>query len=116
MSLINTGKSPADLEESVPVAVPVGDATVALCKVGGQVRAVQNGCPHQGYPLAEGIWKEERVICSWHGWGFSADSGQCDFNPAVILKRFKVVEQEGTLWVDLEVTPEGGTPGELAEG
>ena len=43
----------------------------------GRVYAMENLCPHLGFPLSEGIVREGEVICSWHGWHVRLEDGTC---------------------------------------
>ena len=43
----------------------------------GRVYAMENLCPHLGFPLSEGIVRDGEVICSWHGWHIRLDDGTC---------------------------------------
>ncbi len=67
-----------DFREGRGVAVPVGGRKVAIFKVGGQWRAIQDRCPHMGASLADGRVQDGRVTCHWHGWRFDLESGQGD--------------------------------------
>ena len=48
---------------------------IALFRVEGGVRALDDACPHQGAPLSMGVVKDGEVTCSWHGWHFDIESG-----------------------------------------
>src|SRR5262249_15584006 len=51
---------------------------VALFRVGERVFAVDNRCPHEGYPLAEGQVDGACVLtCNWHNWKFRLEDGEC---------------------------------------
>jgi len=50
--------------------------SIALFKVGDQVHAIENFCPHQGGPLAEGAIDDTVVTCPWHGWQFDVTNGK----------------------------------------
>jgi nitrite reductase/ring-hydroxylating ferredoxin subunit len=51
---------------------------VALFLVGERVFAVDNRCPHEGYPLAEGKVDDACVLtCNWHNWKFRLEDGEC---------------------------------------
>ena len=43
----------------------------------GQPFALRDACPHRGMPLSCGRFDGEQVECSYHGWKFEAQSGQC---------------------------------------
>jgi nitrite reductase/ring-hydroxylating ferredoxin subunit len=50
---------------------------IAVFKWNGRVFAIENLCPHLGFPLSEGIVQEGEVICSWHGWHIRLEDGTC---------------------------------------
>jgi len=56
-------------------AYVVGDREIALFNVGGAFHAIENACPHQGGPLAEGFITGRVVTCPWHAWCFDVTSG-----------------------------------------
>ncbi len=42
-----------------------------------QLYAIDNRCPHEGYPLARGPVRECVVTCPWHNFKFDLRDGQC---------------------------------------
>jgi nitrite reductase/ring-hydroxylating ferredoxin subunit len=48
---------------------------IALFRVGHQVFAIDNACPHAGGPLADGALEEGCVTCPLHGWTFDVATG-----------------------------------------
>ncbi|MFY9781592.1 MAG: Rieske 2Fe-2S domain-containing protein [Candidatus Baltobacteraceae bacterium] len=54
----------------------VGDYEVALFNVAGAFYAIENSCPHQGGPLADGWFDGKCVVCPWHAWCFDVTTGQ----------------------------------------
>jgi nitrite reductase (NADH) small subunit len=63
---------------------------LCVARVNGEVTAMDNECPHNGGPLAEGMIEEGRVICPWHGWAFDRHNGRADHNPAAVVEVFEV--------------------------
>lgn len=49
---------------------------VALFRIGDDVFAVENTCPHQGASLAEGWIEDETISCPWHAWCFELRTGR----------------------------------------
>jgi len=43
----------------------------------GDLFAVDNRCPHEGYPLAQGGLNGCVLTCEWHNWKFDTASGEC---------------------------------------
>jgi nitrite reductase/ring-hydroxylating ferredoxin subunit len=55
--------------------VRVGDQDLALFRVGGQIAAIDNNCPHAGGSLADGSLADGCVTCPLHGWKFDVTTG-----------------------------------------
>ena len=68
--------------ESVPRregrAVSLGGWELAIFNLGDRFLAVENRCPHQGGPLADGIVSGCTVVCPLHAWRVRLDSGQVE--------------------------------------
>ncbi|WP_437591547.1 Rieske 2Fe-2S domain-containing protein [Sorangium sp. So ce1000] len=45
----------------------------------GEVHALDDRCPHQGYPLSQGALRGGVLTCAWHNWKFDVASGACAF-------------------------------------
>lgn len=50
---------------------------IALFRWEDRVYALEDLCPHLGFPLSEGIVQFGEVICSWHGWHVNLENGSC---------------------------------------
>jgi len=57
-------------------AIKIGDKSIAIFNIDGKFYAVDETCPHQGGPLAEGAVEELTVRCPWHGAIFSLETGE----------------------------------------
>lgn len=87
--------SMGDLHENESKVVTVNGTEVALIKIGANVCAVRNVCPHKGGPLGEGEIQGSILTCPWHGWEFDlADGGKCTMNEMIEAKMYPV-KQEG---------------------
>ena len=57
----------------------------------GKPFAMHDACPHRGMPLSYGLFDGQQVECSYHGWKFDAQSGQCQLIPSLTAdQRLKV--------------------------
>lgn len=64
------------------VETPWGDR-VCLANVDGEIRAVSDVCPHQGFPLSAGELRDDGTIeCVWHGARFDCCTGAVRQGPA----------------------------------
>jgi nitrite reductase/ring-hydroxylating ferredoxin subunit len=57
--------------------VRVEDRQIAIFQVGDRVYAVDNRCPHMGYPLSQGSISGTTLTCDWHNYKFSLEDGAC---------------------------------------
>ena len=75
--------------------------TVAVFYHEGEVHAVDNRCPHMGFPLSRGSVKDGILTCHWHHARFDLNSGGT-FDPwADDVDSFPVEVKEGEVWVNL---------------
>jgi nitrite reductase/ring-hydroxylating ferredoxin subunit len=85
--------------EGVRVA-HVNGHTLALFAHGDDVYAVDNRCPHMGFPLHRGTCRDGILTCHWHHARFDLASGGT-FDPwADDLRTFPVEIRNGEVWVD----------------
>ncbi len=68
-----------ELREQGCLVVRGADRPVAVFYDEGQVRALDNRCPHLGFPLNRGSLKDGIVTCPWHNARFDA-AGGCAFD------------------------------------
>ncbi len=69
----------AELREKSSVVVRGTDRPIVLFYNDGEVRAVDNRCPHMGFPLSQGTCENGLITCPWHHARFEASSG-CTFD------------------------------------
>jgi nitrite reductase/ring-hydroxylating ferredoxin subunit len=93
----------ADLEAKGRLVVGVEGNTVCLLLEGGVVHAVDNRCPHMGFPLHRGSVADGILTCHWHHARFDLCSGGTFDQWADELRRFPVEVEDGEIYVD--VTP-----------
>jgi hypothetical protein len=72
---------------------------------GDEVYAVDNRCPHMGFPLNQGTVKDGILICHWHHARFDLASGGTFDQFADDVATFPVTLREGEVWVDLTPRP-----------
>jgi len=68
-----------DLEAKGPLVVKGADRPVVLFLQDRHVFAVDNRCPHLGFPLQRGTLDDGMITCHWHHARFDACSG-CTFD------------------------------------
>jgi nitrite reductase/ring-hydroxylating ferredoxin subunit len=76
-------------------------AQVLLIHSSRGVFACVNRCPHEGYPLSEGVLTDGCVLtCNWHNWKYDLISGETLVG-GDRLRRFPVRIEAGRVLVDL---------------
>lgn len=89
MPLVPVAKT-SDLAPGQGKVVQAGETVIALFNLDGRFCAIDNVCPHRMGPLGEGRLERDCVVCPWHGWKFSVETGVSPVNPAVKVKTYAV--------------------------
>ena len=55
----------------------IEDRQIALFEFGDRFYAVDNRCPHMGYPLSRARWSGTTLTCDWHNYKFALADGAC---------------------------------------
>ena len=69
----------AELQEKRMMTVRGEDRPLLLCSHDGRVFALDNRCPHMGFPFSKGSVREGMLTCHWHHARFDLRSG-CTFD------------------------------------
>jgi nitrite reductase/ring-hydroxylating ferredoxin subunit len=94
----------ADLK-SKPLVLKHEARQIALFHVDGKVFAIDNRCPHEGYPLAAGSVSPDCVLtCNWHNWKFRLQDGQCVIGGDNV-RSYAARVDEGQVLVDVAAPP-----------
>src|SRR3954463_1771691 len=91
----------ADLEAKGRLVVGVEGKTVCLLLEDGEVHAVDNRCPHMGFPLHRGTVSDGILTCHWHHARFDLCSGGTFDQWADDLRRFPVEVDGEDVYVDV---------------
>ena len=92
-----------ELEAKGRLVVAVEGHTICLLADEGEVRAIDNRCPHMGFPLHRGSVSDGILTCHWHHARFDLCTGGTFDQWADELRRFPVEVEGGEIYVD--VTP-----------
>ena len=80
--------------------VSAGGHTIAVFWSDGGAYAVDNRCPHMGFPMSRGTIGDGILTCHWHHARFEL-AGGCTFDPfADDLATFHVELRDGRVWLD----------------
>lgn len=109
-----------ELQDGDRRIVTSGTTEVGVFRESGKFYAYSNLCLHQGGPACEGIVipkvvdviaadhtfqgqafdeKELHFVCPWHGWEYDIETGACVADKRYKLKRFEIVEKNGSVYV-----------------
>jgi nitrite reductase/ring-hydroxylating ferredoxin subunit len=94
-----------ELEAKGRLVVGVDGHTICLLADGGEIHAVDNRCPHMGFPLHRGSVADGILTCHWHHARFDLCTGGTFDQWADELRRFPVEVDGDDVYVDL--TPPG---------
>jgi nitrite reductase/ring-hydroxylating ferredoxin subunit len=91
----------AELRASGRLVVHVGRHTICLIAAGNEVYAVDNRCPHMGFPLYRGTLCDGILTCHWHHARFDLSTGGTFDQWADDLRRFPVELHDDDVLLDL---------------
>ena len=93
------------LREKKQLLVRVAGRQIALFDTASGIRACDNRCPHEGYPLSEGSQSGECTLtCNWHNWKFNLESGE-NLYGGDRLRAYPVDVRGEDIWVDIADPP-----------
>jgi nitrite reductase (NADH) small subunit len=87
-------------------AFPLGRYDVAIFNIDGEFYALENTCPHQGGPLADGWIEGATVTCPWHAWSFDVRDGKMTLGDFARVTRFPVRVEQDDIYVGVEPLPD----------
>ncbi|MCM3670754.1 nitrite reductase small subunit NirD [Mesobacillus maritimus] len=89
--------------EKLGKTVNIGKIQLAVFKLeSGEIRAIENRCPHKGGVLAEGIVTGEYVFCPMHDWKINVLDGKVQEPDIGCVKTFPVEVKENQVYVLLD--------------
>ncbi|HVI84743.1 MAG TPA: Rieske (2Fe-2S) protein, partial [bacterium] len=94
-----------DVRAAGCLSVQVQGHVLGLFSDRGRIYAVDNRCPHMGFPLDRGTVKDGILTCHWHHARFELASGGTFDQFAGDVRSFPVEIRDGEVWVD--VAPHG---------
>jgi nitrite reductase/ring-hydroxylating ferredoxin subunit/CBS domain-containing protein len=69
---------------------------------GDAVHALDDRCPHQGYPLSQGTVRGSVLTCEWHNWKFELGSGACSFGGEAV-RHYPSRVEDGRVHLDIAI-------------
>jgi nitrite reductase/ring-hydroxylating ferredoxin subunit len=92
-----------DVPEGRGLCVRVGGLEIGVYRVADELHAMENTCPHAGYPLHEGDLEDRVIYCAGHGWPFDVTTGRPPDAPGGgALARYPVRVVDGGVEIDVD--------------
>ncbi len=88
-----------DVPEHMPKRVVVGGRGVLLCRVDGEIRGVDEICPHKDRSMRFGVVFDGEIICPHHQYHFDLETGRCDRRKCPPVHVYEVRVVDGEVWV-----------------
>ena len=90
-----------EVQTRSPLVVSRGSVPIVLFRYGDALHAVDNRCPHMGFPLHRGTVEDGILTCYWHHARFDLVSG-CTFNLfADDVDSYAVEVRDGEVFIDI---------------
>jgi nitrite reductase (NADH) small subunit len=92
----------SELPINLGKTVILGEKEIALFRLAnGDVRAIENRCPHKGGVLAEGMVSGEHVFCPMHDWKICVTDGKVQAPDTGCVKVYETAIEDGDVIVIL---------------
>lgn len=97
-----------DVPDGGGLRVDVGSIAIGLFRQGDAFFAIENACPHAGFPLCEGPVSGGVVTCPAHGFEYDLRTGfATDDSDGFPIPRFGVIREGDDLWLETETDQDG---------
>jgi nitrite reductase (NADH) small subunit len=94
--------------EGIGLAVKAEGLGIAIFRWNDRLYAIEDLCPHLGFPLSEGMMLSGVVVCGWHGWRVRLEDGACGREPSC-TKVFPCEVRNGEVYVRIFGVPDSAT-------
>ncbi|GIN79168.1 nitrite reductase small subunit NirD [Bacillus sp. GM2] len=89
-----------DLPNQLGKTVLIEDKEIAVFKLSnGNVRAIENRCPHKGGVLAEGMVSGKFVFCPMHDWKISLEDGKVQEPDTGCVQTYETIVEGEDLYI-----------------
>ena len=92
----------SEIADGTTKRVIIGDKSLLLCNVEGEIFAIEDVCTHDGGALDQGELMGDRIMCPRHGAFFDVKTGDALTLPAIVpVETFKVRTDGDEIYVEL---------------
>ena len=81
--------------------VTIGSQEVALFKVGEEVFAIDNECPHREGPLGDGYLEDDIVTCPFHAWQVNVRTGEVVYYPGLCTRIYPCKVDGSAVYIEV---------------
>lgn len=93
---------PTEIADQSCKLVEIDRIPIAIFNLEGEFYAIEDNCPHQHLPLADGLVENDCITCPYHGARFNIITGQLLAPPACDnLKTFPTRVVEGRIEIEV---------------
>jgi 3-phenylpropionate/trans-cinnamate dioxygenase ferredoxin subunit len=97
-----------DVPEGQARVFEIGGRRLAVCKVDGELFAIDDICTHDGGPLGEGELDDHQIECPRHGARFDIRTGKAICLPAVVgVKSYPIEVRNNEIWIAVPAAVSG---------
>jgi nitrite reductase/ring-hydroxylating ferredoxin subunit len=90
-----------DLKQKAYLSISAGGHDIVIFYHHDNIYALDNRCPHMGFPLSRGSTKDGVLTCDWHHARFDLKTGGCFDLWADDVPTFPVTVRDGKIWVSV---------------
>ena len=95
----------AELSLNPSKMMRIAGKQIAFFKTSNGIKACDNRCPHEGFPLSEGSLSQQCTLtCNWHNWKFNLDTGE-NLYGGDRLRTYALEIRGDNVWVDISELP-----------
>jgi nitrite reductase (NADH) small subunit len=88
-----------EIPQMMPRRVDVGGVGVLLCRDDGEVKAVDEICPHKDKKMTYAVVHGGKIVCPHHMYEFDLDTGACNKRRCPPVETYDVEVVDQTVYV-----------------
>ncbi len=88
-----------EIPQMMPRKVDVGGQGVLLCRDGGEIKAVDEICPHKNKPMTYAVVHGGKIVCPHHMYEFDLNTGTCNKRRCPPVETFEVEVVDDVVYV-----------------
>jgi nitrite reductase/ring-hydroxylating ferredoxin subunit len=112
-----------DIKDREPVVKLVANREIGVFRLGPELYAWENNCPHMGGPVCQGrvinrvdevidaegksqgykyVDEDVHIVCPWHGYEFNIRTGKHPGDRQALLNGYDVTVKDGSVYVEID--------------